>query len=444
MESFNSNDFKCKVCDFEAKTLGALKQHNIKLHKLQCSICLTRFTSQEELRKHSKEHRKAKHCNICDKTVANISMHVRKVHGCEKNFQCEICDYAFYSQKELTEHIEGIHSKEKQLKNCDQCDKSFKNSFSLKYHYITTHFKDNPGFPCDKCDYVAKHNMNLKTHVSNIHSKSSYSLKSGKCELCDQIFKNLNLHVKQVHKDKPVKCNICEKSMTRPQLKYHMAGVHSIATNGETWLNCNICDKSFLGKRQLQAHYKNIHLEKKKISCEYELCEHLANCRYKLKKHVEAVHLKLKPFKCEVCGKTFNRKMHLESHRSVHSDTVKYKFVCEFCDFKSNHNTNFKNHINAVHLGKRTYTCDTCDKAFTQKSHVRTHIKNVHLNSKPFLCKFCDKRFASSQAANIHEKGVHNDFDCDPEFSCDICQFKSHYRDSLKKHKKAKHENSSK
>ena len=42
-----------------------------------------------------------------------------------------------------------------------------------------------------------------------------------------------------------------------------------------------------------------------------------------------------------------------------------------------------KNHINEVHLNKKSYKCKKCKKTFSKKHFLKTHIKSNHPKSKP-------------------------------------------------------------
>ena len=115
------------------------------------------------------------------------------------------------------------------------------------------------------------------------------------------------------------------------------------------------------------------------------------------------------------------------------------KYQCEHCNFRTNRVTNFTNHVNAVHLGVRAYKCDTCDKTFTQLSHKNMHNKRVHLDLRPLSCKYCPMKFLAKEQIVLHEKAVHKSLTSDPEFKCDICEFKTHYKVSLKGHIERRH-----
>ena len=214
-----------------------------------------------------------------------------------------------------------------------------------------------------------------------------------------------------------------------------MASIHEIATNGEEWLECEVCSKKFLGKRSLRVHAR-CHL-KGRPKCTHQCtdadCNFVTSCKYLLTQHINGTHLKLRPFKCEVCGAAFKRKNHLQDHsKNVHSDDTK-NFKCDKCDYASNESRWLESHISAVHLGLRPYKCESCGSTFTQKSHLNTHMKRVHLNIRPHSCNFCDSTFTCRQAKEIHEKGVHGIGDI-KDFKCDQCDFRTVYSKSFKQH----------
>ena len=434
------DQIKCKDCDFVGvkRLLNVHVKNEHKRFDLSCGLCDKKSTTINEHKEHIEDHKKEKHlyvqCKVCDVKVANISGHLNNVHGTDdtKRLKCDICGYTSLHKHTLNSHFEKVHLKIKAFK-CVRCEKQFGSSRQLNYHMNANHL-ENKIF-CDTCGFETKNRQNLQEHIKAMHSLERKLPVI--CDICGKSYKNTDLlksHIKNVHKRKPLQCTMCDSVVKN--LKSHMTKVHKVAMKGEEWVNCDICGKSLFGDGTLKDHRHKAHFkpEQKNRRCTYESCDFITSSVYKLNQHINGIHEKMRPFKCEVCGSTFKRKAHLEVHSNdVHSDDPKHKFQCEKCDFKTSHKYNFRNHVNAVHLGIRAYKCEFCEKTFTQRSHVRTHMKNVHIEEK-----LCDKRFNTAQAANIHEKGVHGDFVGDPEFSCEMCDFKTHYRDSLKNHKNSK------
>ena len=86
-------------------------------------------------------------------------------------------------------------------------------------------------------------------------------------------------------------------------------------------------------------------------------------------------------------------------------------YECTSCDFKS-HIGALKAHISAVHEKKKPYKCDLCDKTFSQKpnrdSHLVTHIHQKKREAlfiedgNSYQCKPCHKNFSSKKSLKFH------------------------------------------
>ena len=434
METVN---FVCEVCDFKASSARYLLVHS-RVHKkadgISCKACDLAFETPYDRRNHKCEQKTKQRCSICENEVVNLRQHMKMIHEDNAGFECETCDYVGKTPKCLKVHKNRVHLKQAKTFECDQCGTKLSSNQSLKLHIASQHSSDE--LHCSICEFKTKCENNLKYHIKVQHTDR---FKPMVCTVCKKTSKNiftLKLHMKLQHElESRFPCTKCDMVFKlRRYLRNHMASTHKTATNGEEWLECEVCSRKFLGKQSLQLHVRRHFKEEPKHQCVEPKCSFVTSSNYKLTQHINGTHLKLRPFKCEVCGAAYKRKEHLQKHsKNAHSGSDNTKnFKCEKCDYSTNDSRCFKNHVSAVHLGLRPYKCETCGITFTQKPHLNTHMKTVHLNIRPHSCNVCDSTFASRQAKELHEKGVHGIGD--KEFKCDQCDFQTVYRDSFKQH----------
>ncbi|XP_044742581.1 zinc finger protein 33A-like [Chrysoperla carnea] len=282
----------------------------------------------------------------------------------------------------------------------------------------------------------------------------------------------------QKYKIYDLTCNICKKELsTRSTLLRHME-THS--TNRAFKFQCPVCEKGFSDKGNLNKHM-NRHEGKANYKCEhcsksyYELsalakhaktrhsagpikcpkCDQEFYHQLQLDAH-EQTHTK-KEFICDICGKIFQQKYHLNLHKSTHSEHRPY--TCKICNNSFKHKFTLKTHIQLRHVeaerrdmcnvcGKlihpggmyqhlethknETFKCPDCDKVYTNKYVMHTHRKQVHKSGgvpKRHICEFCNKPYPYASSLRAHINMVHSG----PKeriFQCHLCD-KSYTRQAL-------------
>ncbi|XP_031621477.1 zinc finger X-chromosomal protein-like [Contarinia nasturtii] len=85
-------------------------------------------------------------------------------------------------------------------------------------------------------------------------------------------------------------------------------------------------------------------------------------------------HMNSPKFKCETCGREFNRKDLLKRHSTIHLDY--FPHLCSHCGKKFKQKKNLVNHVR-IHTNERPYHCNYCP--YTCSDHnILKHIRQKH------------------------------------------------------------------
>lgn len=244
---------------------------------------------------------------------------------------------------------------------------------------------------------------------------------------------------------------------------------------------CDICDKGFIGRAEMEAHRVK-HTNERDFACDE--CDKMFKFKCELKIH-KRVHTNERPFTCTICDKSFKQSGHLQTHEMVHS--LERPYLCEKCDkgFRTKWDLTVHQRIHAVdkahlceeykytcadvsafkrhkamhrgetknrvfcdqcgaglatqqglkihmmsHAGAKPHQCSQCNQSFLQKSHLTRHCKLVHGDDKPYSCTICDKSFKLPEQLTLHLKR-HNG---EKPHSCSLCPYRCLEKSHLKSH----------
>ena len=135
-----------------------------------------------------KYHRETEHglkaqvCNLCGKTVRTMKRHLLLVHTTEKHLQCDKCDYQTNNSSHLKRHMLRHSDAPNGGRDfvCELCHKAFYTNKELKKHSLI-HSGIKP-YKCDICSSAfsdfSNHRQHMMRTVSNQYLFFSKLLKN--------------------------------------------------------------------------------------------------------------------------------------------------------------------------------------------------------------------------------------------------------------------------
>ncbi|XP_075683987.1 uncharacterized protein LOC142652240 [Rhinoderma darwinii] len=332
------------------------------------------------------------------------------------------------------------NSKRRKKLCCPQCNKSFKYSSALEAH-LRVHSGDQP-HKCNICNETFSYKSGLIVHRRK-HSQTvakvpqdaenetplETTIKSSSPIITRKSGRITEKHTGDKTTATKPESEAASKTSSMDNETSKVAApptTDSSGTNKQTEkekpLKCNYCEKRFNDQKILKAHHR-IHSGKLAFPCQY--CEESFSKASLLALH-SSNHKVCKPYQCDQCDKNFNDQSLLLAHKRTHSGEKPY--WCNQCQ------TWFPNHKSLlqheqIHLKPKPYKCQHCEKSFNDKSLFLTH-EGVHTNTKPFQCTKCNKSFYLKKQLENHQ----SDHDPDKPFPCNQCERSFNKKETLVAH----------
>jgi len=111
-----------------------------------------------------------------------------------------------------------------------------------------------------------------------------------------------------------------------------------------------------------------------------------------------------KIWKCNVCDKEFKKRNDLERHNRTH--TGEKPFECTVCQKRFSFKSAWKTH-SKTHTGGKSFSCHLCGSLFASKPSLKVHMR-IHTGLTPYSCSQCDQTFRTPHQRQVHVTRTHS------------------------------------
>ena len=296
---------KCPECGLLLKSRTGMKEHRMREHmwgEFKCQHCGKEADFIGKLFEHHKED------------------HTGLIFNCTL---CNMCIDSKWSREEVEQHHKSCKynklvkarkdSYQGNRFKCEKCVKTFPLSWMLKEHMDMHDGK--PPKQCEKCSFTTYCSRMMKTHL-NRHLREEG-------QLVDDQGRSIFFP-----------CDICEKSFTKKfDLQKHINRDHF----GQAAFQCEKCPQTFKFENTLARHRFKEHGIG---GCTCHVCGTSVGSMQDLRVHLR-YHEPPKHF-CKYCGKGLMTATSLRTHELQH--TGENPVSCDMCDYKCKSTTVLRKH----------------------------------------------------------------------------------------------------
>ena len=189
----------------------------------------------------------------------------------------------------------------------------------------------------------------------------------------------------------------------------------TIRSKDNATFKCEHCNKTYHKKKDLINH---LYYHTDKYAC--TICGQRTGSHYLRRQH-EATHNNVRPFKCNICERSFKREKDLRGHSNTDNG-------CRLYQLSKSKKASKKCDNNKNNVVDKAYKCYICQKGYSKKKSLNAH-KNTHTDR--FRCLVCNRGHISESALKRH---MFTHFD-EKLFICERCNKSYRTIKGLNEHK---------
>ncbi|CAH2108950.1 unnamed protein product [Euphydryas editha] len=225
----SSSIFECQVCKSNFETFGSIERHmNVHFRNYVCKECGTGYVTKCRLKVHSKQHIGGSfQCETCKKvytTPTKLKNHIDVVHKMIKRFKCAKCDERFTEYFRRQKHMVEVHGVAPLEYKCNICKKTFDRKYVMSMHMKRDHLEDKD-YQCEMCSYRCFTKKQLKLHMIKHNGERIFECTI--CKKSYARKKTLREHMRIHNKDRRYACKACGQAFVQNcSLKRHVKTHH--------------------------------------------------------------------------------------------------------------------------------------------------------------------------------------------------------------------------
>lgn len=369
------------------------------------------------------------------------SQEFSKIKKVNDRFLCYMCDKTFSLRKDVTRHINTIHS-DKAHFQCEFCGHQFKRKDKVREHIRAYHQPTHTKTNTPKCiPNGIKSRLNQWKYGDYLYSKPTVR-RLIECKLCETRFSNaaeLRQHL-EMHRDSKTLQHLQLRSNVVRQLYPNVDTIEKARETIEKDIFLNQWSRFYiiLNEHGYEVSISDTENEvdrsdddevyEKRYQC--ELCQLKFSYKYQVFSHMKEQHRETEkeiPYKCKLCKLDFLCSRMFEQHSRTHCRNRDKSFVCIRCPGKFAWIESMRQH-NCLHKPRfltgtkdqnNPLKCSICRTTFKTALKLKTHMK-IHAaiewsNPQEFRCALCDKHFSKLKQLREHLP-VHQDGETDIDF----------------------------